>query len=379
MIEYAALKVIWWVFVGVLLIGFAVMDGFDMGVGALLPFVARTDLERRVAINSIGPTWEGNQVWLVTAGGALFAAWPMVYAVAFSGFYAALILVLFALILRPVGFDYRAKIDDPRWRAVWDGALFIGGAVPALVFGVAFGNLLEGVPFSFTDDLRVIYTGGFFGLLNPFALLAGVVSLSMLAMHGGTFLQIRSTGNVLDRACRATVICALVYMAAFALAGIWIVFGIHGYQVHAMPDANQTLTPVMKHVTTGPGMWLFNYNRWPAFMLAPLLVFGAGIGVMVFTRRGSGLAAFCCSAGSIAGTILTAGFSMFPFVIPSSTNPDHSLTLWDSVSSQHTLDLMFWAVLILLPIVIAYTAWAYRVMRGKVTEDDIRRDTHSVY
>src|SRR6516165_921644 len=188
MIDYETLKVIWWLFIGVLLIGFAVTDGFDLGIGTLLPFLGRNDEERRVMLNSVGPTWEGNQVWFITAGGAIFAAWPVVYATAFSGFYVALILTLFALFFRPVGFEYRSKLADPRWRNAWDWALFVGGAVPALIFGVAFGNLLQGVPFHFDADQRVFYTGSFWGLLNPFALLAGVVSLAMLAMHGAIFL-----------------------------------------------------------------------------------------------------------------------------------------------------------------------------------------------
>ena len=166
-LDYESLKVIWWLFVGVLLVGFALTDGFDMGVGTLLPFVGRSDDERRVVINTIGPTWEGNQVWFITAGGAVFAAWPLVYAAAFSGFYVALILTLFALFLRPVGFDYRSKVSDPRWRSIWDWCLFVGGTVPAIVFGVAFGNLLQGVPFQYDDTMRVAYTGGFFGLLVP--------------------------------------------------------------------------------------------------------------------------------------------------------------------------------------------------------------------
>jgi cytochrome d ubiquinol oxidase subunit II len=172
-IDYYTLKLIWWLFVGVLLIGFALLGGFDLGVGTLLPFVGRTDTQRRVILNAIGPTWEGNQVWFITAGGALFAAWPMVYATAFSGFYWALLLVLFALFFRPVGFEYRSKVEDPRWRSAWDWGLFVGGSVPALVFGVAFGNLLQGVPFHFDVFLRSYYTGSFWGLLNPFALLAG--------------------------------------------------------------------------------------------------------------------------------------------------------------------------------------------------------------
>ena len=181
--DYLTLKIIWWLFVCVLLVGFALLDGFDLGVGTLLPFLARTDEQRRVLLNAIGPTWEGNQVWFITAGGAMFAAWPFVYATAFSGFYWAMLLVLFALFFRPVGFEYRSKVADPRWRNAWDWGLFVGGAVPALVFGVAFGNLLQGVPFELDGFMRSTYTGSFWGLLNPFGLLAGVVSLSMLVMH----------------------------------------------------------------------------------------------------------------------------------------------------------------------------------------------------
>ena len=174
MFDYETLKIIWWLLVGVLLVGFAIMDGHDMGVGTLLPFVGRSDLERRVVINTVGPHWDGNQVWFITGGGAIFAAWPLVYATAFSGFYWAMLLVLWALFFRPVGFDYRSKIHNSTWRSVWDWGMFIGGFVPPVIFGVAFGNLLQGVPFQFDAYLVSTYTGSFWQLLNPFALLAGV-------------------------------------------------------------------------------------------------------------------------------------------------------------------------------------------------------------
>ena len=239
--DYATLKVIWWVVVGLLLVGFAILDGFDLGVGVLLPYVGRTDDERRVALNAVGPTWEGNQVWFITAGGATFAAWPLVYATAFSGFYIALIVVLFALFLRPVGFDYRSKVPDPRWRSAWDWGLFVGGLVPALVFGVAFGNLLLGVPFHFDADLRSFYTGSFFGLLNPFGLLAGLVSLAMLTMHGGIYLQLRTEGDVQARSMRAARVAGIVFLALFAAAGYWIATGIHGYQIVTMPSPDRVV------------------------------------------------------------------------------------------------------------------------------------------
>ena len=246
--DYETLKVIWWAVVGVLIVGFAILDGFDLGVGILLPYVGRTDDERRVALNSVGPTWEGNQVWFITAGGATFAAWPLVYATAFSGFYIALIVVLFALFLRPVGFDYRSKVADPRWRSAWDWGLFVGGFVPALVFGVAFGNLLVGVPFHFDGDMRSFYTGSFFGLLNPFGLTAGLVSLTMLTMHGGFYLQLRTEGDVQARAARAARLAGIVFLALFAAAGFWVATGMDGFRIVTMPPPDSSFAPTAKTV-----------------------------------------------------------------------------------------------------------------------------------
>jgi cytochrome d ubiquinol oxidase subunit II len=377
--DYFTLKIIWWLLVGALLIGFAVMDGFDLGVGALLPFVAKTDDERRVLINSIGPTWEGNQVWFITGGGALFAAWPLVYATAFSGFYWALLLVLFALFFRPVGFEYRSKVADPRWRSAWDWGLFVGGAVPALVFGVAFGNLLQGVPFTFDDMLRPFYSGSFFGLLNPFALLTGVVSLSMLVMHGAVYLQMRTEGELAARARRAARIVGVVFIAAFVLAGIWQAYGIQGYRIVSMPDPGGVVVPLAKTVERSAGAWMATYAAHPWMWLAPALAVGGGLLALLLSAARRGGAAFVFSAAALAGTILTAGFAMFPFVMPSNTFPNASLTVYDAVSSHRTLNLMFVAVVLFLPVVLLYTSWVYRVLRGKVTEKRIREETHSAY
>lgn len=377
--DYETLKIIWWLFVGVLLIGFAMTDGFDLGIGALLPFIAKSDGEKRVMINSIAPTWDGNQVWLITAGGAVFAAWPMVYAAAFSGFYVALLLVLFALFFRPVGFDYRGKIDDPRWRRFWDWGLFAGGAVPSLVFGVAFGNLLQGVPLQYDDSLRSTYDGNFFGLLNPFALLCGVVSLSMLTTHGAAFLQLKTEDVIRQRAEKSALITAAVYLLSFALAGIWLATAIKGYAIVQIDDVNQVNNVLHKHVEQQAGAWMANYSTYPAFILAPVLGFVGAILVIVFSRAHRASGVFLSSCLMQAGTILTAGFSMFPFIMPSSTHPTSSLTVWDSVSSHLTLQLMFWAVVIFLPIIIAYTSWVYRVMRGTINEKQIQEDGHSYY
>lgn len=377
--DYETLKLIWWLFIGVLLIGFAVMDGFDMGVATWLPFLGKTDEERRVIINTIGPTWEGNQTWLVTAGGAIFAAWPLVYAAAFSGLYVALLLVLFALFFRPVGFDYRSKLPNPRWRNSWDWALFSGGAVPALVFGVAFGNLFIGLPFYYDDTLRSFYTGSFWALLNPFALLCGLVSLSMLMMHGAVYLQLRTDGAVQKRAQTAALLTGLACAATFALAGVWIAYGIDGYVISSSQNVNIALNPLAKTVEKSAGAWLNNYRTYPWMMLAPIAGF-AGIGFALLSAHlKKERTAFMFSSIAIAGIILTAGFSMFPFIMPSSTDPVSSLTIWDAVSSKKTLGIMFIVTIIFLPLIIFYTSWVYRVLRGKVTVQSIKDNTHTAY
>lgn len=378
-LDYETLKLIWWVLVGILLIGFVITDGFDMGVGTLLPFLGKTDEERRVIINTVGPHWDGNQVWFITAGGAIFAAWPAVYAAAFSGFYVAMLLVLFALFFRPVGFDYRSKIDDPRWRSGWDWGLFVGGTVPALVFGVAFGNLFLGVPFQHDEFLRPAYTGTFLGLLNPFALLSGVVSLSMLVMHGAVWLQMRAEPLIAERARHVVAAAGAILIASFALAGVWISFGIDGFRIVDMPPSGALPNPLAKTVVTGEGSWLLNYGRYPWMVAAPVLGFSGMAMTMLLSRlRKCGLA-FVTSSLGMAGVILTAGFSLFPFVMPSSTNLNSSLTLWDASSSQLTLTVMFWAAAIFVPIILLYTVWTYRQMWGRVTVQHIRDNSHSAY
>ena len=379
MLDYEVLKLIWWLFVGVLLIGFAVMDGHDMGVGTLLPFAGRSDVERRVIINTVGPHWDGNQVWFITAGGAIFAAWPFVYAAAFSGFYWAMLAVLWALFFRPVGFDYRSKIADPTWRRAWDWGLFVGGAVPPLIFGVAFGNLLQGVPFHFDDSLRPVYTGSFWQLLNPFALLAGVVSTSMITFHGGNYLMLRTEGVIADRARVASLAFGGLLIATFALAGAWVMQGVGGYVITGGADPAAASDPLAKTVEIATGAWLANFARWPLAWLVPAAGFaGAIVGVLAAAMRRPA-AAFVASSLAMAGVIGTAAVAMFPFVMPSSSDPRSSLTAWDATSSHFTLALMFWATLVFLPLVIIYTSWAYRVMRGKVTAAYIREHEKSAY
>ncbi len=379
MLDYETLKLVWWLLVGVLLLGFAVMDGHDMGVGTLLPFIGKNDVERRIIINTVGPHWDGNQVWFITGGGAIFAAWPLVYATAFSGFYWAMLAVLWALFFRPVGFDYRSKIDNPTWRKTWDWGLFVGGAVPSLIFGVAFGNLLQGVPFHFESNLMPVYTGSFWGLLNPFALLAGVVSFAMLTFHGANYLMIRTEGAVYQRAKLASTLFGSVMLLAFAGAGVWVAMGISGYVITSPVDPGALPNPLDKTVALQAGAWLANFTAQPLLWAIPGAGLAGGLLGIVGARADKPLLAFIASAVAELGVIGTAGVAMFPFVMPSSTDLRSSLTVWDSVSSHLTLSVMFWAALIFTPIVIAYTGWAYRVMSGKVTAGYIEANNKSAY
>ncbi len=376
-LDYETLRVLWWLLLGILLIGFTLFDGYDLGVGALLPFVARKDDERRVLINLVGPTWEGNQVWLVLGGGAIFAAWPALYAVSFSGFYLAMIAILLALILRPVGFKFRGKVENPTWRSVWDWALFIGGFVPALIFGVAVGNVLRGVPFSFDDTLRPSYSGGFFGLLTPFPLVCGLVSLAMCATHGAVIIAMRTTGITVERGRIYGKLAALLGIVLFALAGLWVAFGPLGYAVTSIQDVAGPSNPLNKTVAAQSGAWLHNYGAHPWMLIAPLLGFGGLALAWVGLNGRAWKTALLGSSLAIVGVISTAGLSLFPFLLPSSTAPNASLTVWDASSSHLTLWTMLLATVVFLPIILAYTAWVYRVMSGPVTADSIGRNPNA--
>jgi len=376
--DYTTLQLIWWGLVAVLLIGFALTDGFDMGAGMLMPFLGQTDTERRVIVNVLGPHWDGNQVWFILAGGALFAAWPMVYAAAFSGLYIPLLLVLFGLILRPGGFEYRSKVDDSRWRSSWDWLLFAGSAVPALLFGVAIGNLFLGLPFRLDSDLRPFYEGGFFELLHPFALLAGVTSVALLAMHGGTYLQLRTDGVLRQRATRASRWMAAVMILAFGVAGLWLAAGMEGLRITGMPTG-ESVQPLAKSVAIVEGAWLDNYRQAPLTLLAPVAGFAGALGVLLLSGRGRGVLPFAASTLAVLGVLLTAGVSLFPFIMPSNIDPVSSLTIWDATSSHRTLSIMFWAAVIFVPIILLYTFWAFRVMRGRVTEAHVEENSGSLY
>lgn len=371
-LDYETLRIIWWALLGVLLIGFALTDGFDLGTAALLPFVARTDEERRMVINSIGATWEGNQVWFILGGGAIFAAWPFVYAVSFSGFYLAMFLVLAALILRPVGFKYRSKRPDPAWRTRWDWALFTGGLVPALVFGVAVGNVLKGIPFRLDSDLRAFYDGTLLGLFTPFTLLTGLLSVAMLVLHGAGWLSLKTEGVVLERARRFGRIAAVLAILLFAAGGLFVAYAGMGYRLAGAIDPAGPSNPHLSGTVAAAGAWLDNYGAHPWMLIAPLLGFVGPVLAFIGIGRRRDLLVFAGSSIANVGIISTVGLSMFPFILPSAIDPASSLTAWNASSSQGTLFTMLLVTVVLLPIVLVYTAWAYKVMFGRVTGDEVR-------
>lgn len=378
MFDYATLRVIWWVLLGLLLIGFAIMDGYDLGTAMLLPFVGRNDNERRVVINTIGPVWEGNQVWFILGGGAIFAAWPLLYAVSFSGFYLAMFVVLCTFIIRPVAIKYRSKMPQASWRNTWDGLLSAAAFIAALIFGVAVGNVLQGVPFHFDPHLRAFYTGTFWQLLNPFALLCGGLSVAMIMMQGGYYLGTKTESPLRERALSAARLMSLVVIILFAVGGYWISH-LDGYAVITNMGSGGPSNPLHKMVELQPGAWLKNYTALSWTLLAPLLGFTGALLALLLSGVWRSKLSFLLSSFSIFGIISTVGVSMFPFLLPSSSTPVASLLVWDASSSQFTLALMLGATVVFLPIILLYTAWVIRVMRGTVTVQQIKDDDKTMY
>lgn len=376
--DYEVLRLIWWALLGFLLIGFAIMDGFDLGIGILLPFVAKTDYERRIVLNVVGPVWEGNQVWFILGGGAIFAAWSHVYAVSFSGFYSAMFLVLLALILRPVGFDYRSKLENKKWRQIWDYCLFISGLVPSFVFGVAVGNVLQGVPFAFDEFMMINNQITFFGLFSPFTLICGFLSLTMLTVHGATFLAIKTEGNIQERVLKILKILPLFVIILFAIGGL-VLKNIDSYKIISFAGTTADSNPLAKEVTKISGGWFENYSKYSWIIIAPILGFIGQILTLFFSKIKHFGKAFISSSISIFGIISTVGLTLFPFILPSNLDPNSSLTVWDSSSSYTSLLVMLIAVIIFMPLILLYTSWVFKILKGKVTEKDIKKDSNFLY
>lgn len=379
MLDVETLKLAWWLIIAVLIIGFVLSDGFDLGALILLPWVGQTDDERRVVLNAVGATWEGNQTWLVTAAAATFAAWPLVYAVSFSGLYFAMLLALFALFLRPVGFDYRSKLADPRWRASWDWALFVGGLVPTAVFGLLLGNLFVGLPFRLDDDFRSVYRGGFLDLFHPFAVLVALAAVALCTLHGGAYLHLRTQGALAQRIARSTLAAAALLALLLLDCAAWLASSLPGLRIEGGAGLLPLSAGAMSRLLMAPGAWADNFVRTPAWLALPgaALVFIAA--TAAWTRARCPRLAFCASAGSVISVLLSAGVALFPFVLPSSLAPAASLTLWSASSSPRTLQIMLWVVLLFVPLILLYTGWVYRVLRGPITVEQVRLGGKRLY
>jgi len=371
--DYATLKLLWWFIILALFIVFCMLGGRDFGVSILLPWVSDSDDERRVVINSIGSTWEANQVWFITFAAAIFAAWPIVYATSFTALYAALFLVLFTLIIRPPGIEYRSKLPSKAWRQTWDCALFLSGIVPALILGVALGNIFLGLPFHFDDNLMPHYEGGFIQLLNPFSILFGLASISILAFHGSIFLQKKLPAEYGERLKKFHILFGWGFIVLFVLIGMWIVWGVNGYHIDAMLDVNHAMNPPQKQVSVVLQGWLSNYHQYPALWVLPVVTVLAVILAMIAALNVASTLAWLLSALSLVAALLTASAALFPFILPSLTHPQHSITLWDGTSSHRTLQYMFWAVVIFLPLIVAYSSWVFSVLSGKLNKEDLKR------
>lgn len=378
MFDYESLRLFTWAIIGVLLIGFIITDGFDMGVATLLPVLGKSEVDRRIMINSIAPHWDGNQVWLVTAGGAIFAIWPAIYAAAFSGFYLAMILVLATLWLRPLGMDYRAKIDNPQWKKACDIALIISGFIPPVIFGVGFGNLLIGVPFEFNELLMMSYQGGFWDLLTPFPLLCGLVSLAMVVTQGAAFLQMKTTGDLKQRAQRVIICMALITAGLFAVGGLFA-YTLPGYLITSPVVTDAVSNPLLKHVVKFDDLLLHNYETYHVLWIIPTLGIIGMLSCALMTRLNRAGLAFASSSLSIASIITTAGVALFPMIMPSSLVPSHSLTLWDGTSSQLTLSIISVVAVIVVPIILGYTIWCYYKMFGRLDGKYIHDNSSSLY
>ncbi len=373
---YLGLKLLWWLLLGVLLLGLAVMVGMDMGVGALLRIIGKTDLERRSMLNAIGPHWDGNQVWFILGGGAIFAAFPLIYATAFSGLYVVMLLLLWSMIMRPLAFEYRSKIPTEQWRNIADWVFLISGALPMIIYGAAMGNMLQGVPFHFDWDLRSYYTGSFISLFNPFAILAGLLSLALVMYMGAAMMVIKTEGALAARARTAGSVAVGVAIVLFALGGVWV-SQMPGFVLTHSVDPALAQTPMTQTVAHVAGGLMANYHAHAILWLVPAIgVFGMIAGFLMLRAHRAGLA-WWLGILAWAGVLGATAISLFPFLMPSSTNPSQSLTIWNSISSQTTLLWMTGFTAVFVPLILWYTSWAFYVMRGKVDASKIEQDPHA--
>ena len=371
--DYELLRLMWWGILGFFIVGFVILDGLDMGVAMALPFLGRNDIERRMIINTIGPIWESNQVWLILSGGILFAAWPILYSVLFSILYIPLFIVLASLIMRPVAFKFRSKLPSLTWRYFWDWSLFTSGLIPAFMLGVIIGNIFLGLPFSFDTDLRISSHGHDYNLFNPFALSCGVLSVLMMLTQGTAYLYTKIDWILAYKA--QNIMRSCIFLTIFIFMGIffWIYRDMDGYHVSNALSANLPSHPLHKNVIRLSQGWIYNYAMHPFLLMIPCLIFLGGFIAMILKTR---FVLFGTSL-MIVSVFGTFGICLYPFLLPSSYHLASSLTIWDASASFQTLKVMFIATVLFVPLILVYVRWAYRILRGRIISQDILMNENS--
>lgn len=393
---YSVIQVLSWAVVGLIMFLAAATIGFDFGAGMLARFVGKNEYEKRVIINIVAPTWDGNQVWLITAGAGLFAIWPRVYAGAFSGMYLGILAVLWALFLRPVAFEYRHKIESRKWTGFWDWMLCIGSLVPILVIGVAIGNLFLGLPFQFDPGTLRFYYGAsalaeesalisLLRLLMPLALSFGIFAVVLALMHGAAYCAMRTSGALHLRFVKIRKVCAAFFVILFASIGLWLVFikGYHWQLSTGLSHYSQAIFHPLKGgiVSESLGGWLSNYRAHPWMITAPVVGFIGALIALATSKEKSGVA-FCGSILACAGAVFTMGFSLFPFIMPSSLVPEQSMVIWNSSSSLVSLVGILIVAVVMLPIIFVYTTFVYKKMWGrgvKLTPEEVKAHSSELY
>lgn len=382
MFSMESLQIAWWVIIGLVMIIYASTSGFDYGATMIMPFMRKED-ERRVVLNTVARTWDGNQTWFIFFGGALFVIWPAVYGTIFSGFYAAMLIILWSLFFRPPGFDYRSKIENMVWRRTWDVGLFISSFFPLAAFGLAIGTIMQGVPIQFdTFSLRPFYHGDFWGLINWFAIVCAIVSILMGGMHASAFLNRRTEGHMKHFFVRLHLIFSSLFLIFFTGAGFMVAFYIPGYFLIHSPN-HAWLHPLSSVVTRETGGWIISYAQYPWKAYPPIIAYiGVFLSLLTIRMGKKGGTAFWCSVMAVAGTVATAGTAMFPFVVPSSIDLKESMTVFNATSAQYTLNIMLYVAVVLFALILVYKIFAYRaVWAGKKTlsTEDVEKNKHSFY
>ncbi|MCF6767003.1 cytochrome d ubiquinol oxidase subunit II [Thiotrichales bacterium 19S11-10] len=395
---YTIVQLVSWVAMGLILFLVLATVGFDFGAGMLARFVGKTDQERRAIINVVAPTWDGNQVWLIIAGAGIFAIWPRAYAASFSGLYLGMLIVLFGLFLRPVSFEYRSKIQSHKWRNFWDWMLFFGSFIPMLIIGVAIGNLFLGLPFQFQPGtLRFAYgasaqfapeAAGFslIMLLKPYALITGIFAVIIAIMQGASYCAIRTDGILRERFNKVKILSAVAFIILFVVLGLWlsVIVGFAWEPASTLKSYSEAVYHPLNGqiVTMLDGGWFSNYNAYPWMWAAPAIALIAAFALLAYSKREKHVASFICSLISCLGVTFTLGFTLFPFLMPSSLVPSQSLTLFNASSSLISLVGILVVAIITLPIIFFYTAFVYKKLWGRgsyMNAAEVESRKHELY